>query len=211
MTAQQLVDKLMGQFDVDQTTALQILNEAHKRAVADSEFRMSTVSLGNTVANQANYSLSSGIVTLRRVRIYDGSGYTTYDPVDISALWDLDAGNATADGEVFALDADTSGTLQIRLYPAPTTGGLAITGLQTLEPADLTYGVNEPIIPADFHMSLLYELAQALAYSQVDERDDQAAAHFTAAAAEIPRLTGRKNARTTTDRSRLAVFGHDFR
>lgn len=215
MHAAGLIDKLVAQFDVDRPTALDFLNAVHKRAVADSLWRTSLVALGTTTADTGEYTLPTNIVNLRAIRVTDGEGNTTiYDPASVDEVWSYDAGAGSLDGAVFAETANTSGVAQFSLRPIPDTTGLTITGLQALEPADLTDSSgSSPIIPEDFHMPLLYEGMIAWAYRDPAEaRDDMAAAHEQAYLGEIERLKARKSGRVGggSSVSRMRVAGYDF-
>jgi hypothetical protein len=215
VNAVELIDKLVAAFDVDRTTALQYLNDVHRRAVVESFWRPSTVSLGNTVVDQGEYTLPTDVVNLKAVRIVDSEGNTTiYDPASLEEIWSYDGGTGSLDGAVFAENVSTAGVVQVSLRPAPDTAGLAITGLQALMPAALTDSsgaAGTPIIPDDFHLSLLYEGMVAAAYRNPDEaREDMAVTHEERMLGEIERLKARKTQRIGGGPSRMRVWGYDF-
>lgn len=215
MFAAALIDKWVAQFDDTRATALDILNMVHKRAVADSLWRVSTVSLGSTVAATGDYDLPANVVNLRAVKVTGSDGTVTiYDPATLGEIWNYDAGAGTLDGAVFAESSSSSSVLQFALRPAPSESSLAITGLQALEPADLTDTSNAagtPIIPDDFHMPLLYSGMVGYGYSWTEERDDLAAPHLATMENEIERLKARKVGRVGGGGlSRMRVSGYDF-
>lgn len=198
MTFDDIVDRCVEQFDVTQAKAVAWTNERHARMCAEAQFRMAKKSIGTTVAGQSNYALPAEVVDLARIRIDYSDDPVLYDRVGIEQLWELDTlpgARLTGVGGVFAEDYQADGTVEVRLYPAPDEAGLAITGLQVIQPATLSYGSGSAlVVPTDLQPYLL-DGVLADGYTQADENLDRAAYHEQRFAEGTERLRRRKNTR----------------
>lgn len=212
MTGADLVARITGEFDIDVSQALAWLNERYGRMVAESLYRAAKKSLGNTVAGQSNYALPVDVVDIARIRIDESDGTVgLYEPTSLEQLWNIDASRSVlvGTGGLFAEDHQADGTVEVRIYPAPEQAGLAITGLQALQPVALTNtGGSTPIIPAHLHTYLL-DGARSDGYD--DEGRQDLAAKFEGRFEQgVEKLRRFKNTRTGPGASRVRVAGYDF-
>ena len=206
------VDRLTAQFDVSTTDAAGFLNDRLATMLARSEYSMVKKSLGTTVADQSNYQLDPSLVDLSRVRIDNDGDVTLYDGASLERLWDVDADDGVSvDGHVFALDYQADGDPELRLYPAPDTAGLEITGLYAQLPTEITYGSAAVVpLPADVQPAWLAG-GKADCYD-VEGRQDLAGKHESQFEAGVAALQKRKNSRADgSGPVRPMVWGFDWR
>lgn len=170
-------------FDITDDQALRWLNARHRKMLARSHYLKARVSLGTTVAGQAYYPFDSDIV-----EIYDldvgGVSYTRIgrDDADSAARGRLRITRA------FYPDHDATGATRITLYPAPSTGGVAIEAYAAIQPPDLTL-TDYPKVPVDFQDALV-EGAIATGMARDIEQvavADRFEARFDAACQELRR------------------------
>lgn len=178
MTFESIVDDLVSLFDVTQARAVAVLNDRLQDMVARSTALRAIKSLGTTVVDQASYTLDPTVVKVLKVYTVDGTDTTTYEGSStLEDFIDLTADNAETCGNLYVTepDADSSVTTEnLRLYPAPDTAGLTITGLVALRPAVLTYASATALpIPTDSQDNLK-EGAKAVLYRE-EGREDLAA------------------------------------
>lgn len=195
MTFDQLVDRVVSMFDIDQATVVLWANERHKRMVGEALYRLAELSLGNTVAGQSDYALPDADLDVALLQV--GADTEPYFRTNAAELARVRAGIAFVNDApgAFALYADSAGVQKIRLYPTPTVSGTAIVGFGSIAPADMTYGGGaSPIIPTHLHPFLLDGVI-ADGYEQVDERWDLAGPHEQRYEAGIDKLRRFKNTR----------------
>ncbi len=195
MDAAAIIDAVIAQTGTDaaRTTILSMLNEQYQTQVVRSKWLLETVTVGTTVADQADYSLSDTVVDILSLRV----GTTVYEGISTEQYWGLLDGSARVSGSpgVYALTYSSSGGTSVSLYPAPDTAGVAITVLTPATATALTdSGSSNPVTPSDTHGSLIDGTA-ALILLRVDERPDLAPPFEARFQASIELLRRRKNAR----------------
>jgi hypothetical protein len=178
MTFETIVDDLVALFDVTQAKAVAVVNDRLQDMVARSTALRALKSLGTTVAGQASYSLDATVVQVHKVYIVNGTETTLYEgSATLEDFIDLTAAAADTCGNWYVTEPDTDSsalTENLRLYPAPDTGGLTITGLVAIRPATLTYATATALpVPADVHDSLK-EGAKAVLYAEEGRQDEAA-------------------------------------
>lgn len=195
MTLDDMQSTLSSMFDVSSSTAQGYVQEAYRRAVADSKWLTSSVTIATTTAGDATYPLPANLVQLDSLFV-DGVEYGRVGEFDIG---DLNAAKVflSQPGGVYGYTADSSGADQLQLYPTPTTSGLTITGKGVLVPADLVTGSgagSSPVFPIDLH-SVVLDGAIAIAYQRQDERPDMAAVHEARFQEGVQKLRARRISR----------------
>jgi hypothetical protein len=151
LTVGDLVDQIKDEagFDATDTAVLRWLNARHRRMIARSRCLKATVSVGTTVANQSSYPIDTGTIEVYEVQV----GGTAYLRVGRD-----DAANASAGrlymNNAFYANSDNSGVSELTLYPAPETGGDAISMYAAILPPDL--GLEDyTMVPIDFQDALV--------------------------------------------------------
>lgn len=216
MTFEALVDRMVAAFDVTQAQAVAIANERLTRMVVESTAIRAIISLGTTTSGTTSYALAANVAKVLKVQVAYTAGTAIYEGTEtIEAMWDLDAGIASAppDGYWFVIEPDTdtdATTDKLRLYPTPGESGKTITGLVALRPAALTYTSNTALpIAVNVHPALLDGCKAEL--SDDEDRQDTAAKLEAEYAAGIQRLlrevTGRGKG---SGRHRMRVSGYDM-
>lgn len=136
-------------FDATDAVVLRWLNARHRRMVARSRCLKATVSVGVTVADQASYPIDTGIIEVYEVQV----GGTAYQRVGRD-----DAALATSGrlymSNTFYANSDNSGVSELTIYPAPGTGGDAISMYAAILPPDLDLA-DYPMVPIDFQDALV--------------------------------------------------------
>lgn len=210
MTFEDLVTRIVGLYDVTQAHAVDVTNERLNRMVSEAESLQAVLTLSTTVANQTSYSLAANIVNILRVKV----GTQTYDGSEsLESFWDIDNGDAATCGFFYALEPDTDSdmnTSNLRLYPAPSASGTAITGLAALQATALAYASATALpIPLDCHEHLLAGVKAEI----LDEksRQDESAKFEAVYQAGVQRLQKRATARAKgSGRRRLRMVGYDM-
>jgi hypothetical protein len=118
------------------------------------------------------------VVQVHKVYIVNGTETTLYEgSATLEDFIDLTAAAADTCGNWYVTEPDTDSsatTENLRLYPAPSTAGLTITGLVAIRPATLTYATATALpVPADVHDSLK-EGAKAVLYAEEGRQDEAA-------------------------------------
>ena len=206
MTFDDVVNRAMSMFDTDQPTVVQITNERQARMVSEAEFRLVEQDLGPTVAGQSDYALGGTIENVAFVQL--GTDTEPYIRASARQMVDLRTGRGSIDDPntpgAFAIHADPSGTLQIRLWPTPTTGGQSVLAWTAQDPGDATYGSSAAlVVPRRVHAELLDGVIAEL-YEQIENRWDLAAPHEQSYAAGIQKLIRFKNARLGAGATQIA-------
>lgn len=209
MNAAGIIDACIAQSgtDASRATLLSLLNERYQEQVSRSRWLLETVSLGNTVAGTADYSLPDTVIEVLSLRV----GSYRWGEVGPKDYWDLlssGTGNWTGRGSYAPTYSSTGGT-SISLWPAPTTSGVAITLLASVSPTDLTDSsgaAGTPVTPVDLHGSLLDGLI-SLVLLRIDERPDLAIPFEERFNAATERLRRRKNSRVGGEGMQALVKG----
>ena len=195
-----------GGFDVSRTVALSWAQDRLTRANRRAEWNKKTVSLGNTVADQAEYTIPSDVLVLKDVDV----GTARYTRVGPDRLAALKHAEYSAD-YVYSPDWTTGAVEQIELYPVPSESGTAITGQAVVEPAALAdTGAEITQLPAEFHQRVLVNGAIATGLARLDERiaeADRYEAEWASAVEEMRRL---KISRIGSGPVRFKVQGKHF-
>lgn len=220
MNFDNLVDRLTSLYDVDTTTAANVVNERLGRMMVEAEAIRKLVTLATTTAGTAEYTLDPTIARVLKAKAVYSTGQVNYDGVStVDELWMLDAANATSDrygDAVFVVTPDSDSdetTSSIRFWPTPGETGVAITGIVVVRPATLTYGSSSPL-PLDVNLHE-YLLAGAKAeLSDQDERQDESAKFEQVFSAGIARLAGavaKRGKGSAVHRMRFAGYDHSIR
>ena len=122
----EMVDQVRraGGMDVDPGLAGLWVNERYKRLLIRSEWSKSLVSLGNTVADQASYSLPITLSEIDELKV----GSTPYDRVGRQSIWDLQ-------GAATSLEGGSGGVYA----PTFSSGGISIEDCGERIPPALAY------------------------------------------------------------------------
>jgi hypothetical protein len=218
MTFDDLVTRLVSLYDVTTTRAAEVANERLQRMLAEAKSLRAIKTIGTTVANQSSYALDATVVQVYKVKIPYATGTINYEGTEsLEDLWDVDSGISeptnpdTAYWFAIEADSDSSQTTDnIRIYPAPGTSGVTITGLVALRPATITYGSSTVLpIPLNAHEHLLAGCKAEL--SDEDARQDESAKFEAVYQAGIGRLRGDVQSRGVgSGRHRMRVAGYDL-
>lgn len=214
MTFDELVEKVLrqGGFDVTSSVAGGWVNEVHRKAVAESQWEMRSLSLGVTVVDQAEYDIPDRVVDIVGIFLLGDDGSPgDWQRISTTEMWDVRAGRlqVSGSGGVFAPAFGDNDEKRVELWPPPEDAGVEITALAAMVPAELTSGMS-PVIPEDMHGDLL-DGAIALGLLRMDERADSAAAFEARFERMVEKLRRRKNSRVGSRVSRMKVYGHDWR
>lgn len=215
MTFDEIVTGVLtqGGFDVSTAVAGSWVHEVYRRAVAQSQWQMESLSLGTTVTGVSTYAIPERVVDIVGINLNDGSGrgqpsdWLRVTPTD---MWALRAGRKSVSGSggAFAPSYGSAGERRIELYPVPETGA-AIEALAAVLPATLS-GAAVPVIPEDLHGALI-DGAIALGLLRMDERADSAQTFEARFERMVQDLRRRKNSRVGSGAARLQVRGFDWR
>lgn len=177
------------------------LQARYSELCAESGFTQATRELGQTVAGQDEYALSSGIVRVKSLKVDGSRPWTPLKPDD---LWELAAGTARLEPGVAggftetwsaASSSTSEGVPHVKLFPVPTEGGLSIEALCVVFPPPLSVSDDsEPLVPQDFH-EYIVEGAISMGLRRDDEREDGAAPYEARFKDAIARLAARQRKR----------------
>jgi hypothetical protein len=179
--------------DTTDATARGWVLEAARNLNAEAQFLTAPVTVGTTVADQAEYSLGDTLVDLAAVRV----GTTVYDRASANDIWALEQGTLSLSGSggVFAPAFTSTGSPKISLWPVPSEAGLAVEGREVIEiPAPADWATEDPPLPKDFDKAIRHgAIATGLALSseQLQEAEWHEARYTEAAR----RLERRRNSR----------------
>lgn len=159
----------------------QWINERYQDLVVTSQWQEEEISLGPTVANQSVYPVAQTVADLIALNVgqpgaIPGAGAPEYGRIGRREMWGLKSGTlrrGRAVAGVYSPSYDSTGIASIEIYPAPTTSGLAITGLAAMYPTLLANDNDTPVIPPERHQLIAYG-AIATGLATVDERLDDA-------------------------------------
>jgi hypothetical protein len=127
----------------------ELLNEGHKELCARSEWLRARVSIGSTVANEADYALPASVYKPLKVYV-DGALFSPTDEDEVDGLTQSDGGLTLASRGLWELTQDAAGAEFVTLYPPPGTAGLAITSSAVVYPDDLEDDGDPFRVPDDF-------------------------------------------------------------
>lgn len=183
------------------------IQERYKQMVGRSKWRKAEEVLGTTAAGDFLYPLASNVVDVEGLNV-DGD---VYDPVGSDQLWRLRQGRMGVERGVdgyFGLGYLADGTVQVSLFPTPTTDGGVITGLVALYPDPLAAG-QSPIVPDEYHEALVWG-AIATGLAEIEERLDSAGYFEQQFASAVEDLKRRANSRVNTGPTQILVKGYHF-
>jgi hypothetical protein len=195
-----LVDRLKTQFDVDTSVIAGAVNERQKDMVAQAKWRVTQGTLATTVAGQNEYTVPAAAVNVRQVQVAG----TTYNWVG-----DEEIQRATS-GTLFSAGFDTTGSVLLRLYPTPDTSGLNITAIESVMPADATYGSATALAIPDDLAANLRAGARATLLREVSERPDLSTPEEQIYQDGVRKLRARRNSLVGPRVTRARVEGYDF-
>lgn len=184
-------------FDVTASQALTWLNRSWRTMLGRARAYRKTVSFGSTVSGTATYAAPAGIVELYSLEVA-GVPYARARHDDV--YWDtLGRLVYTGQGErgLFYPDTTSNAVSSMTLIPAPTTAGLAMTGLAATYPPDLTSdtaGDTLLVAYADGRYEGIIAGAMAIGYSREGQQSLEAGAQgkFDRDTEELRRDTKRR-------------------
>lgn len=207
MTLAQMITQLNGLagLDLSDAEATDLLNEGYRELCARSKWlRANSVSLV-TVANQEDYTLPTDLYSIREVFV-DG---VPWEPADDATIAHIRASNlnyySPTGSYLYWLEADSTGTDHLTLYPTPTESGNTITLIYVRRPTALTTS-TEPLTPREFDRFIIF-YAQAIAYASLEDDKalyDSYMADFDRGVEQLRRL---RNARAGTKPRQMLVLG----
>lgn len=164
-------------YDLVHASILQSMDEVDFDDSNDTDYPVMTT---NLVANQQDYPLKAGTLSVKRAEItYDGTNWYKLSPFDVGET-DL-ATNSTSitnnfqtNQPFYDIEANS-----VFLYPVPTqnvTNGLKMWVNRNVTPfvtADLTGGTKTPGFDRNFHMILAKGVAYDYALKQGNENRNQ--------------------------------------
>jgi hypothetical protein len=198
-----LVSRLRVMSPMTEPEAKARLNQVHKRMVVDAEALTQSIPIAETVADQSVYELDPDIAQLLNVRI-DGKRYVRKS---VDEIEDLEASEAYSRGfpqRYFAPEFSGAGAGELRVYPTPTSAGLAITARAVMLPPDLVNDTDYPSLPSDFHEDLV-DGAMATVLMRDDERLSDAFALEQRFERRIKELRGRMTRRVGSGPARIKL------
>jgi hypothetical protein len=192
VTAQQLVDEFLGQwnFDVSEAEALTWLDRRHKKMVRRSRCNLKTVAVGTTTAGVSDYAIKA--VEIMQVLV-DG---VPFGKAPRSAQNAYSRGRLVwtpADEGLFVSTANGSGVSEVGLIPPPTQTGLAIQAFAAMPATDLVLA-STLLVDDDYH-EVLQEGMAATGYARDVEQlpsADRCEARFDAGCEEYRREIKRR-------------------
>lgn len=206
---EQLTSAQAAGFDIKESQALKLGNEAVKRVAAASQWIKAEVSFGATVAGTPSFVVPDKVIRLIALTIGENQPYTRKS---IEQLWDLRAGrsqlvNTENEPGVFAERFSEDGqTKSFDVFPTPEEAGLPVSGLCSIVPDDLVATDVLPFPPQ--HRGAVLDLATAAAYERTDENLAQAAPYEKRGLAIAESLFLLGNARTGSGPYKIPVAGH---
>lgn len=186
------------------------LSDRHRELIVESKWKFAdSYSLGTTTAGTQTYTWPAGAVQFEWIEI----GGVRYFWATEEALDGLYEGTWQADTDdgFYTQAADATGaTKLLRLYPAPTASGVAITGRVLLSPADLDTSGSNPLCPDDLEQHLI-DGAIATGELRAKKRPDVAAPFEQNFQAGVLKLTKRRRLRGHSGVIAMPVRGFHFR
>lgn len=201
----QLQSAEAGGFDVSPAQAAALLNEGVRRFAARSEWIKAEVNLGPTVADQEGYDLPGHVVKLRGLSV---AGFP-YARTDVLALWNFkQSGRLPRDTSgVFAERFDDTGKIKtFSLFPVPSEGGLAISGLAVITPATDLSAADPLPFPPEYNRGVV-DYAKGIAYEDLDENPQSGTYFISRADARADELRLEANSRSGAGPIRIPVAG----
>lgn len=173
-TLGQIVDRSVSD-GIDEPQAIQIADQRHKELVRKSGWLRATVNLGATDGTTAAFALPEDVSRLRylRVQLADTTIIRYAERIGEDDYYAILAGDLQTDTPCFTLDEDSSGNVNVMLYPAPAAGTL-YAKVEKI-PATLANDTDELAIPDEFVQGLL-DGVKAVVYRELDEDTGSASA-----------------------------------
>jgi hypothetical protein len=183
---------------VDSATAQQRVLDRYRELVVQARWFVRDVSAGTTTAGTQEYALPASVAQIDLVRVGTGR----FDGVPDRTLTDVADGRAVVSGDttgIFSAGNLSTGLLAVRLFPVPTTTGLAITVRGALFPPAMI-GTHPWIVDAAAGTGLA--------------REDEASADAQAAEGlwqqRIAQLASRRTGLAARGPFRIQVAGLDY-
>jgi hypothetical protein len=197
VTFDDLVNRAIARFDEDPAIVAAITNERQASMMADAAYRLAELHIGPTAANVSDYTLGATVENIAFIQL--GADTVPLIRANQRQMADLRNGRASiSDDDVpgaFAIHADSSGVLSVRIFPTPAVAGVDIIASGVVDPSDTAYGTNLPLlVPRRVHRHLLDGVIAEL-YEQLESRWDLAAPHEQSYERGIDKLRHFKNAR----------------
>lgn len=159
MNLSQLTTRLnsFSAFDLTDTEAKELLNEARRRFALRSKYPRKRGSIGETVAEQAAYDWPADLLLPVSLAIAG----TPWPSTDADSVELYEKGELVLQQIGGWYDGpDVDGARKLYLYPAPGEAGLEIKLEWIYRPAPLVNDTDEPTeLPEEFHPALLPEVA----------------------------------------------------
>lgn len=179
VTASDLVAQVVNRvgFDISTTDALALLNERHGIMCVRAEVLRPTVSIGPSVADQADYALPATVAEVRRVLV---------DGWEIAYVPQAEHNDDCPPGWATAVTA--TGGQSVRFAPPPDTDGLPVEAIVIRRPDDLAL-TDSPLVPAEFYRALREGVAASLFAEDAEQAAvaDRLEARFDTACEELRR------------------------
>lgn len=194
MTFDELVDRVVAQFDCTQPQAVAWGNERHRRMVGEANWRLAERDFGNTLVGITDYDLPEDVDNVSILML--GADTDPLAHVSVQDMATLRAGGRLNGADAaYTIYADANGVKKFRIWPAPDTAGIDILGFTAIDPAAMAYGTGaSPIIPVQFH-PYLKDGMFADALEEVENRWDLAQPFELRYEQGIERLRRHKSAR----------------
>ena len=189
-------DDLVG-LDLDDDERDSLLNQAHRKLAAESEWYRATIELGPTVADQAAYDLPSDVYRVLSLKV---SG-RTYAPSDDQTAENLTQGllRLNANG-LWYRTFSAANVEQVSLYPVPGTAGLTISAQVVERPALMDDDADVPVVPEEQRQAIV-DGACAVAFAGAEDNIELRAFYqeqFEIAKMELRRLRNKSGTAVRT-------------
>lgn len=144
-------------FDLTDTEAKDLLNEARRRFALRSKYPRKRGSIGLTVAGQSAYDWPEDLLLPLGLSVAG----TPWPPTDADSVERFERSELALQQIGGWYDApDVNGARKLYLYPAPGEAGLELKLEWVFRPTPLVDGADEPTeLPEEFHPALLPEVA----------------------------------------------------
>jgi hypothetical protein len=192
---------------VDSATAQQRVLDRYRELVVQARWFVRDVSAGTTTAGTQEYALPASVAQIDLVRVGTGR----FDGVPDRTLTDVADGRAVVSGDttgIFSAGNLSTGLLAVRLFPVPTTTGLAITVRGALFPPAMI-GTDSFIVPVDTHPWIV-DAAAGTGLAREDEASADAQAAEGLWQQRIAQLASRRTGLAARGPFRIQVAGLDY-
>lgn len=150
--------------DLTTAEANALANEGDAELCTRSGWTRAKVSLGNTVADQAVYTLPASV--FRPLKLYvDDDPFVATDELTVRRITDEQL-RRRAKGLWFLTDAQA-----VELLPVPTTAGKPIEVSAVIYPTAMTLDAHEPGTPNPFRRGIIHHVAAVSLGGSEDSRE----------------------------------------